>query len=119
MTPSAHSNQPMRFAGWRETIAAPTHGNTSARTAFKAEGDDSKPLMLGYVRAAMPRAGTASPIDAPTESQAMRLAGRKFTLALDDDSRTLNCATGTTGRHGCIVAHRDAEVEQVSPRPRV
>src|SRR5438067_3421763 len=27
----------------------------------------------------MPRAGTASPIDAPTESLAMRLAGRKLT----------------------------------------
>src|SRR5437763_16880250 len=67
----------------------------------------------------MARAGTASPIDAPTESQAMSLAGRKLTLALDDDSRTLNWATGTTGRHGCIVAHRDAEVEQVSLRPRV
>src|SRR6266851_3089659 len=73
----------MRFAGWRVTIRAPTHGNTSARTAFNAEGDDSRPLMLGYVRAAKPRAGAASPIDAPTESQAMRLAGRKLTLALD------------------------------------
>src|SRR3989442_10155333 len=109
----------MRFAGWRLTITAPTHGNTSARTAFNAEGDDSKPLMLGYVCAAMPRAGTASPIDAPTESQAMRLPGRKLTLALDDDSRTLNWATGTAGRHACIVAHRGAEVEQVSRRPGV
>ena len=80
----------MRFAGCRETIVAPTHGNTSARTAFNADGDDRKPLVLGYVRAAMPSAGKASAIDAPTESQAVRLAARALTLALDESSRTLN-----------------------------
>src|SRR5438132_11535041 len=98
----------MRFAGCRETIVAPTHGNNSARTAFNANGDDRKPLGLGYVRAAMPSAGTASPIDTPTESQAVRLAARKLTLALDD-LRTLSWATGTAWRHACIVAHRGAE----------
>src|SRR5947209_12903478 len=109
----------MRFAGCRETIVAPTHGNPSARTAFNADGDDRKPLVFGYVRAAMPSAGRASAIDTPTESQAVRLAARALTLVLDDSSRTLNRATATAGRHSCIVAHRGAEVEQVSRSPGV